>query len=317
MIFSKTYVEAIRQHLDGLFITNLLYTKFMKFERVEFMLWNEITNKEMSIAQLIRMALKIFKENKKAILMVTFIIFIPINISVALIPLEESVNRLNQVIPQIYTVTDYNYLMNNLSTLIQPLIECYKWLGSIYLIETLFGCIAIMGVGFITYQFIEGNRLDYKFAIEEVFPKWLYAMVTIFCSWVLLIIIYVITAIPIVISPVFVFLSFIALLLFIVYTNFMLYAVVIRGKVGFAALRYSFDMIKGRFWRTVGKLIVIGSIHMAWSMIISSAFINVQSNEIITFIKSCMMIVVSSFFWVVQTIWFLNYEATIKKLENK
>lgn len=256
------------------------------------MYWDEIKTNEMSIAQIIYMAVKIFKENAKAIIISTLIIFIPINIANALIPLAEAMNNLSVLIPK---GTNIDYALLDLSAISASSMELVKWASISTGIQQLFGCIAIMSVAFISYQFIEGNKLDYKFTLQEAFEKWFPAVITILLSTFISIGLYFFLVIP--------------SLIFMVYTNFMLYVVIIKKQKGIAALAYSFKIIQHRFWKTMFRIIGISILQFVISFVISSIFYYLPISPIVSFIIDCINIFVAMFFWVVQTIWFLNYDS--------
>lgn len=256
------------------------------------MYWDEIKTNEMSMGQIMRMAIKIFKENAKAIIIATFIIFIPINIANALIPLTKAMDNLFMLIPK---ETNIDYALLDLSAISTYSMELLKWATISMGIQQLFGCIAVMSVAFISYQFIEGNRLDYKFTLEEAFQKWFMAVITILLSTFISIGLYFFLIIP--------------SLIFMIYTNFMLYIVIIKKQKGIAALAYSFKVVKHRFWKTTFRIIGISILQFTMSFIIANIFYYLTPTPIVNFIIDSINIFVSIFFWIVQTIWFLNYDS--------
>lgn len=252
---------------------------------------DEIKNTEMSIIQLIRMTGKIFKENANAIIIVTLIIFIPINIATSLIPLNEAQSNLNSLIPDGEAL---NNSLLNFSSIFNATMEFLKWSVTSLAIQQFFGCIAIMAIAFITYQFIEGNKIDYKVALEEAFTKWPKAVWTIIISSIIMVWLYIMLIIPAII--------------FAIYTNFMLYVIVIKKQKGIEALKYSYKIVKHRFWRTLSKLIFITLLQIFINSMLSQLFYYVIPNTFTYFVFGCLTTFITMFFWILQTIWFLNYD---------
>ncbi len=259
---------------------------------------DEIKKSEMSITEVISMAINIFKQNIKSIILITLIIFIPINIAGALIPIDEVLNNLKLLMPEgmDYTLLDFTLIQETMT-------EFTRWTTIYAGLQQFFGALAVMGVAFIVYKFIDGDKINYKVALEESFSRWVPAIWTILLSSIIMIGLC--------------FFIFIPALIFGVYINFMLYVVIIKKQKGTLALSYSFKLIKGRFFRTLGRLIIIFIIQYTINITIILMFGFLPSNLVVSVILSTLNTFVAMFFWVVQTIWFLNYDSvkTVRKGE--
>lgn len=255
------------------------------------MYWDEIKSKPMSISQILSMSLKIFKLNIKTISIIALFIFIPINIANMLIPLNEIMDSIYEISPNI---VQGNYDLTDLSILNQMSIEFMKWSFIKEGINEIFGCIAIMAVAFNSYQFIDGKKADFKSCIEKSFSKWGFAIITILVYSAIMCVLYIFLVIP--------------ALVFAVYANFMIYCVIIKNQKGLKAILYSVDIVKHRFWKTLLRVIVISLIQLIVNYFIANIMYIFGTNLIVQFVISCMFTVVNSFLWVFQTLWFLNWD---------
>lgn len=261
------------------------------------MYWEQIKSHKMSIIQILKMTIKLFRDNLKAILISSLIIFIPINIAISLIPIkeisEELISVYNQIVSSKGTAVDTTGIMILAN---ETLVNYTKWNLIAMCITQLFGSIAVMTTALITYQFIDGNKLDYKSSLEGAFAKWFKAAITLILASFIMMGLSIFMVIP--------------ALIFAVYANFIVYVVILKNQSGMRAISYSFRLVRTRFFRTLGIIILIYILQYTSNYIIVSLFYYISSNTIITFIVNCLSTIVGSFFWVFQTIWFLNYDFT-------
>lgn len=259
-------------------------------------MWNIIKTNEMSIGQILNMTMNIFKQNFKAILIASLIIFVPINIAISLMPIGQALDEIAIALNQL----NVDSAPETFVLLSSAMMNYVKWNLLSVILTQIFGCLATMAVAFIAYQFIDGNKLDYKLSLEQAFSKWLPAIWTVILSSLIMICLYFFMIIP--------------ALIFAIYANFMIYAVIIENQKGLGAIKYSFNLVKGRFWKTVGKLITIFIIQYVVIYIIATIFSFMGANIIVIFLSNCINTIVNSFFCVFQAIWFLNYMSVKSKL---
>jgi len=262
-------------------------------------MWNEIKAGKMSVSQMLKMSLKIFNANYKAILLATLIIFIPINLATALMPFDTiSQNLLNLMSNS--NPNDYLSLVNIAQS--QEMADYLKWGLSSVLIQEIFGTIAIIAVITIAYRYIDGNTLDHKFALEEAFSKFFPALLTLIVAGLLLFGLYLLFIFPALIAS--------------VYINFMLYAVAVKNLKGASALAYSIKITKGHFWRCTFIMLLMWFLRFSIVYMVLCVFILLPVNFVTDFLLSCVHSAVSSFFWVFQTIWFLNYSSIFESKDS-
>lgn len=252
-------------------------------------MYDEIKTKQMSIIEIFKIALSIFKNNIKSIFLITFIIFIPINIVNVIIPLDTILTEIQDLA---FKVESLNYDVTTLEILSNTILEFAKWNLIKFSINQFFGCLAIMAVALITYQTVNGKSIDYKSSLEEAFSTWLPAIVTILLSTIITMILYFFMIIP--------------ALIFSVYANFIVYVVILKKQKSLSAIKYSMEIVKFRFLKTAARIIIIFILQFTLTLLFTSIFY--YPSIIVDFIINCLNTCVIMFFWVFDTIWFLNYD---------
>jgi hypothetical protein len=110
---------------------------------------------------------------------------------------------------------------------------------------------------------------------------------------------------------------FIPAIIFAVYWTFYLIAIMLRNRRGIDALRYSYYVVKGRWWRVLGYSIVFALIAGVATWIpsgIAQLFMKVPyMMSLSTLISST----IQSFTMIAGTVFFLNLESTSKFLVRK
>lgn len=259
-------------------------------------MWNEINAGEMKITQILKMTTKIFNANLKSILFATLIIFIPINLAVSIMPFDTISTNLANLMENA-DPNDYLSIINIAGS--NEMTEYLKWGLSSALIQEIFGMIATMAVITISYNYIKGNTVDHKLALEEAFSKFFPAFITLILSWLMLLGFYLMLIIPALIVS--------------VYITFMFYVIVIKNLKGFSALSYSIKLVKGHFWKSTFMIFFMWILRSSIVYMILCVFILLPVNTVTNFLSNCLSSVVSSFFWIFQTIWFLNYDSLLEK----
>lgn len=250
-------------------------------------MYDEISSKEMSFIKILQMAVDILKTNFKSILLITLIIFIPINIVNSIIPLE---TILNEIYDLIDNTSDFDVV--TLEILRDTILRFSKWNLVKFAVNQFFGCLAIMAIASIVYKNINKEDINYKVSLEEAFARWLPAAITILLSTSITIMFYCFMLIP--------------ALIFLVYTNFIVYIVVLKKQKGLQAIKYNINIVKFRFFKTALRIILISISKFILTCLFASLifYLNFTSS----FIINCLNTLISMFFWIVQTIWFLNYD---------
>lgn len=120
-----------------------------------------------------------------------------------------------------------------------------------------------------------------------------------------------------------IFLFFLALplgipaIIFAVYWLYFLNAIILRNRWGIDALKYSYYVVKGRWWRVLGFTIVFSLIAGVAQWIpsgIGMLFVKVPYMGSLVVLVSTM---ISSFTMIAGTVFFLNLESTSKFLVHK
>ncbi|MBN2567375.1 hypothetical protein JXB02_04810 [Candidatus Woesearchaeota archaeon] len=160
----------------------------------------------------------------------------------------------------------------------------------------LLGTIAIM---LAVHSHLKGKDITWTEALNRAFPRYWSALGTGVMAAVFIIGLLLLLIVPGII--------------FAVFWMFILYLVVLRDKVGRAALRASRALVQGRWWRTLGYALVIGLFSVAVMVIIAiplSVMFFLAPQPILTFVIDVLAEAVAAYTGIVSLILFLNWEAT-------
>ena len=86
-------------------------------------------------------------------------------------------------------------------------------------------------------------------------------------------------------------------------------AVGLRSMEGMAAIRYSKSLVKGRWWKTFGYLIVFGLLGALCGGIVGGLFGMFPVSRVTQIVSNSVVSLIAAFFNVVSTIFFLRFEA--------
>lgn len=110
----------------------------------------DLTSRQFSIGEILSDAWKLYKENFRLILIVTLIVYIPVNILLYFIPLGEGFSGLR-----------------------------FYW-RAIQILEGLIGVIATMAISYAIKEKIEGKGVTWEEALKKALSKWTHAVGTQF-----------------------------------------------------------------------------------------------------------------------------------------
>lgn len=234
----------------------------------------EIYKKQFSVAKILTEAWKIFKENFQLILIITLIVYIPINIALAFVLIDDTW----QSVFNFYRISQ--------------------------ILELLIGVISTMAIAYAIKKKIEGKSITIKEALKKSISRWGPAVSTNIILGLFLFGLTLLLIIPGII--------------FYVYWFFAIFVVILKNKSGKKALDYSKQVVKGRWW-TVAGYILIFSFFAFLSIIINEILYWIlpegylfNENLIFSILSYTIIDIIQSFFIVVLTIFFINFDATKK-----
>ncbi|QQG46128.1 MAG: hypothetical protein HYY55_04175 [Candidatus Niyogibacteria bacterium] len=239
----------------------------------------EIYNKEYTIGKILSESWKKFKENFQLILLITLVVYIPVNIILAFIPIDA--------------------LMEQWGTL-----RGFKiYMKVIQIFEGLIGIIASMAIAYIIKSKIDGQTISFGQALKKSMSRWPAAIGTNILFGIFLLGLTLLLIIPGII--------------YYVYWSFVLYIVVLQDKSGKSALDYSKAIVKGRWWKVAGYSLVFGLLGLIVGVIAGVPYWFLPDNFATSIATDTLIDVVYSFFTVVSIIFFINFDSTKKEFAVK
>lgn len=246
-----------------------------------------IYQRELKLIEALSMAMNMWVANVKSIAKIIFILFLPISILnvLSMNQMENSLLALMQmaegILPQSgYMAVSLAYLG---TTLLQAAVT--------FFLEPV-GIIAIAKIG---KGYLYGNPITIKDAVGESMSclgNVISASVPCFLAFVIGTLLFVIPAI---------YLGGI--------WAFYVYAIGLRDEKGLGALRYSKELVKGRWWRTFGSIFVAAIMASSISWILSGIYLFGTENIAIDILYYTLTYFSVAFVFMFKTVLFLNREA--------
>ena len=170
------------------------------------------------------------------------------------------------------------------------------------LLKIIFGFVGLAFVCILTKQivFAESSlKIDFKDLVKKGFVKFPAVLKTY---------------VPLVVLTFLLFLCFIIPgIIFSIFWTFAFYVAILSDKSGWSAMKYSKEIVDGRWWKTFGYSFVFGVI----LFIISISFFapialytSLISEFVFVFLINVLSDIFTSFSLVVYTVFYLNFEAT-------
>ncbi len=106
-------------------------------------------------------------------------------------------------------------------------------------------------------------------------------------------------------------------IIFGVFWTFFMIVIILRNRWGIDALRYSFHVVRGRWWRVLGFTLVFALMAGLISMVPSQVGQLFLKNPYLFSLFSLLSYIIQSFTMIASTVFFLNLESTSKFLVRK
>lgn len=228
---------------------------------------NKIAAQPLPIADLFSMGWQLYNEHFIDILQIILWVYIPINLIMALLPLE-------------WTLPDDGTGAGPLTLSFAPFLELFV------------GIIATVALAALVEKAVQGERLGGTAALRYGLSRWPVALGTEL--WGALIIMGL------------TFLLIIPGIIWAFYYAFSLYAVALRNVSGRRALAYSKALVQGQWWRICGVLLMTSLVAQVVLLVITAMLTLIADNPVAEFIINSTADVVAGFFMVVTVVFFLN-----------
>lgn len=237
--------------------------------------YSDLFRREYNIGDLLSAAWNVYVKNAATIIIVTIIIYIPINILSTL--LAKNAASLAE--------SDAPFLGGILSAN----------LGLLLLLTSLAGVLVPLAIAFVVRTTIDGGTATYQEALRQAISRWLPGIGTSMLMGVFLVGLVILLVVPAII--------------FGIFWSFAIYAVMLNNKSGMDALRHSKDVVSGRWWRVFGVLIVFGLISGAADWVVGLPLAFATSSFIGSVLTATVSSIIFSFFTVASVVFFLNLES--------
>ncbi len=240
---------------------------------------HDIYTKEYLMENILSHAWSLFKDNFRVILLITLIIYIPINLVLALIPLEEMAETQS------------------------PMESFQSYMRIMQILEGLIGIIATMAIAHVVKNSIDGKAIPLGVALNKSMTTWVTAVKTNFISGLYLLGLTLLLIVPGVI--------------YYVYWSFALLVATFHGKSGKSAMDYSKAMVKGRWWRVAIYSFVFGLLSIITGLIAGAPlwFFPEGINVVADVTMSTLIDIIYAYFTVVTVVFFINFDSTKKEAE--
>lgn len=232
-----------------------------------------VYDKELDYKEILSEAWFRFRDNFKSIMIITLLIYIPINIILSLIPIDSLIQKMG----------NYDALRT--------------YLRILQLLESFIGVLATMAIAYLVRATLNNKEMTWQEAIQESFSHWGAVVSTGLLRGIFLIGLFILLIVPGIIYS--------------VYWVFMVYAVALLEMSGMTALKHSEKIVRGRWTKVFAYALLFGV--MATVMSAGIGFINsfLPDTEIINITINTLIDIIGSFFVVVFTVFFLNFNNTI------
>jgi len=105
------------------------------------------------------------------------------------------------------------------------------------------------------------------------------------------------------------------IIVLVIYFVFYLYAIAISDKKIFQSFKYSYLLVKGRWWKTFGYLIVFGIIDFLVSLLISLLFMVIgliAKNPVVSILENLFQGFTYILLYIIMTAFYVNFQDTAK-----
>lgn len=228
-----------------------------------------IKSQQFTVAQIFSTAWELIKEQISNVFLIAIIVYVPINIGLSFIPLEEMIEK--------YGMTGFRVTM-----------RIYQ------IVEALFGVLALMALTYLSEQSLQGNKIDFKTALKKSLSRWGAVLWTSLLAGLIVIGLTFLLIIPGIIWG--------------IYYAFVAYVVAVRDLSGKCALDYSKALVRGRWWRVFGILLLFGILEILVGFGLTFPMQLMAEGFMAELFTDTLVDIIGCFFKILVIIFFLNLD---------
>jgi hypothetical protein len=169
-------------------------------------------------------------------------------------------------------------------------------------LETLIGVIAALGIAKIVGERLEGRRISLGRALIHALSRWIPGVWTSFLEGLIIGLLCLALIVP--------------GLIWAGYYTFSNIVVSLRGRSGKSALDYSKSLVRGRWWKIVGRTLALAAAALLPVVAIQTGAAMLPESQGLTLATEVLTDLCTSFLTVGCTVLFLNVEAVERRLQG-
>lgn len=250
---------------------------------------NEIYNREWRWIEQLSAAFHVFSANISSVIKVMAIIFLPISLLQVIIG-----DRMMSAYTVFQQLTQMDIAAINQSELLTTAYHVLLNYGLLLMVTLFLEPVGIIAIAKVVKQYIDGKEVSMGQALSEAFSL----MPTIIVTGI--------------IYGVLVFLGSIVIVpgvYFSIAWGFYLFCIGLSGKKGWAALKYSKELVKGKWWRTFAYLWLLSIVAMLWDSVFQLIYSFVPEGITGDLLYHFLCYFSAAFVTVGETLLFINREA--------
>lgn len=250
---------------------------------------NEIYNREWRWIEQLSAAFHVFSANISSVIKVMAIIFLPISLLQVIIG-----DRMMSAYTVFQQLTQMDIAAINQSELLTTAYHVLLNYGLLLMVTLFLEPVGIIAIAKVVKQYIDGKEVSMGQALSEAFSL----MPTIIVTGI--------------IYGVLVFLGSIVIVpgvYFSIAWGFYLFCIGLSGKKGWAALKYSKELVKGKWWRTFAYLWLLSIVAMLWDSVFQLIYVFVPAGTASDILYQFLCYFSLAFVTVGETLLFINREA--------
>ena len=250
---------------------------------------NEIYNREWRWIEQLSAAFHVFSANISSVIKVMTIIFLPISLLQVIIG-----DRMMSAYTVFQQFTQMDIAAINQSELLSTAYHVLLNYGLLLMVTLFLEPVGIIAIAKVVKQYIDGKEVSMGQALSEAFSL----MPTIIVTGI--------------IYGVLVFLGSIVIVpgvYFSIAWGFYLFCIGLSGKKGWAALKYSKELVKGKWWRTFAYLWLLSIVAMLWNSVFQLIYVFVPAGTASDILYQFLCYFSLAFVATGETLLFINREA--------
>jgi len=208
-----------------------------------------------------------YRKHFRSILPIFLIVYVPINIGLSFVPLDQLIETHGVRGVRIY-------------------------MKLVQLSEFLIGVLATMSLAKLIESSISGEPITWRAALRHAVGRWGASIGTGLLAGLIVLGMFLLLIVPGIIWS--------------LYYSLFVYVVALRGLSGKEALDYSKGIVKGQWWRVLGYLLVIEVLSAIAGVVVAAPFYFTPDSRLLDIASDTLVDIVSALFLAMTTVFFLN-----------